>query len=212
MAVDFGCQQNMISSIPGDNISRKAFGALRGHAGLFMECGMLDQQEHSGVISLQNHKTSLDLLFHVRRKLLSRVYHLRIVSRMVPKNGHGSDDHYRLGLKVSGIRRFKHRFSIHGKGHVAGKALADQLILSGLIQQLTENVTIEHLSISWNPESCQWLVSVGPYPGSYVYLIFPPMKQNVKLRKTEANALYDFIEGLGDFLNAGHCFFLNELI
>ncbi len=138
MAVDFGCQQNMISSIPGDNISRKAFGALRGHAGLFMECGMLDQQEHSGVISLQNHKTSLDLLFHVRRKLLSRVYHLRIVSRMVPKNGHGSDDHYRLGLKVSGIRRFKHRFSIHGKGHVAGKALADQLILSGLIQQLTE--------------------------------------------------------------------------
>jgi hypothetical protein len=169
---------------------------------LFVERGMLKHDNQSNIISLEDDRIKLNLLFKTRRKLLSRVYHLNIVSRMVPLTEYSANKPYTLKLRVRGFKKVEWCFSVVGSGIENGRAVADRLLSSGIIARFAGSVDIESLLIDWSPESDSWNISVGPFPGSFVYMSLPPIKYNVKLRKSEVEAIYDFFDTVSDFFDA----------
>lgn len=187
------------SSSPGDGVSQRAYRALHDHAEMFTALGMSAVDRHGDGLTLADDRLLIDLGYRLRRKLLSRIYHLQIkmdITSFIRRQM----SPYQLNLKVHGVARISRYLDATGAGAEEGAKIGGRLLAAGVVEELAKGVDLENLSISWQPEMSNWEVTVEPYPGSYVYTVFPPMTYSVKLKDSEAKAIRNFLVVLSDMM------------
>ena len=59
---------------------------------------------------------------------------------------------------------------------------------------------IEFLKLSFDPVETVWTLRLRPYGGSYVYMMFPPMRYNVVLVREQADLILSVMERVGRLL------------
>ena len=187
---------------PGDGVSQRAYRALQQHAEIFRVSGLHVADQHNGEITLEDGLQKLRLGYRVRRKLLSRIYHLQVKTEVAFSSLRKERRPYRLNLRVRGIVNVSRDFDVVGPGTEEGAKVGGQLITSGIVEELAEGVDLESLQISWSPETSVWEVTIEPYPGSYVYTVFPPMTYSVRLKDSEATAIRTFMALLPEMLES----------
>jgi hypothetical protein len=55
---------------------------------------------------------------------------------------------------------------------------------------------LEFLKIFFDPQEEIWRVQVRPYGGSFIHLLFPPMRYNVMLVKDQAELIFSIMENI----------------
>lgn len=190
------------SSPAGDRASRQAHRALRQHAALFETLGMRTTRELTNSILLEDESLSFVLEYGLHRRLLSRIYNLHAKAEVgcLPP---GSASSYRLTLKTGGLVNASYGLAAAGPGAGEGRRIADRVMASGVLDELARKVDLEKLSIAWSPEAGAWQVSVQPYPGSYIYVLLPPIRYTVRLKEPEVGAIRAFLIELSKVLKQG---------
>ncbi len=183
----------------GDRVARQAQAALRQHAQMFEALGMKATRELENRVFLEDDELSMILEYGLRRRLLSRIYNLRASTEVAsPTSSTGSP--YRPTLKTSGLVNASFGLTATGPAGGEGRAVADRVASSGVLDELAGKVDLENLSIAWVPEAKAWRVVLEPYPGSYIHVLLPPIRYTVRLKEPEVSAIRAFLVALSDIL------------
>ncbi|MBU2602366.1 MAG: hypothetical protein KKA32_09395 [Actinobacteria bacterium] len=198
-------------------MSRRAHRALEQHAAMFEVQGFRRIDGPAGTLVLlaapaTDPPIRLELSYRVRRRLLARVYHLRVRLVRVGLPAVIWADDATSGLsaarsgevapfvvehKVTGVVATSSQLEVKGPGAAFGERLAAGLRRSGALERLRAALDLEEFRIEWAPASGEIRVTVGPYPGSYLYMIIPPVHYTVRLKPAEVEALIVFFEEFG---------------
>lgn len=166
---------------------------------MFEALGMQAIDGNKGETIVKDGQTLFNLGYRLQWKLLARIYHLRVTMEVV-SNVREQPGPYRLDLRTRGVANVVRDFEVSGAETRAGFEMSDRLISSGVVEELASAMDLENLSITWSPETKIWKVALEPYPGSYVYTVFPPMAYAVRLKKSEVMAIRTFMVRLIDIL------------
>lgn len=180
-------------------LSREAHQALLQHAAMFETLGMSPAHESENSILLKDNDLSFSLEYAVQRRLLSRIYTLRLAMEITPASCGGAA-RYRLSLKAGGLARASHTLGATGPAADEGRILADTILASGSLDELAGVVDLEKLFIIWDPGVASWRVVLEPYPGSHIHVLLPAIRYTVRLQEAEVEAMRDFLTSLSGIL------------
>lgn len=151
----------------------------------------------------------LELSYHVKRRLLARVYHLRVclVRDSLP-NAASEIEPFTIEHRVTGFVATSSELEVRGSGEDHGGLMAAGLRDGGAFDRLRTAVDLEEFRVEWTPTRSpsgsavrvrgRLSVTVGPYPGSYIYMILPPVHYAVRLKPEEVAAMVRFFEEIAD--------------
>lgn len=188
-----------MSPANGDHISRQAREALRQHAEMFEALGMRSIRELENSLLLEDEDLSVLLEYGMQRRLLSRIYTLRL-NMEVASDTPSAASPYRLTLKTSGLARASHTLIATGPAAKEARMAADLVMTSGVLDELAKKVDLEKLSISWSPETETWRVVLEPYPGGHIHVLLPTIRYTVRLKEPEVIAIRAFLISLSGVL------------
>lgn len=166
---------------------------------MFRALGMEVARELESGLLLEDDDLSFVLEQILQRRLLSRIYNLRVRMEVAsPASRAGSP--YRLTLKTGGLVSASHGLTATGPAALEGRVVAERVTSSGVLDELAQRVDLENLSIAWSPETGAWHVALDPYPGSYIHVLLPPIKYTVRLKEPEVRSIRVFLLDLSQVL------------
>jgi hypothetical protein len=144
---------------------------------------------------------SFRIRYGVENKFLGKIYVMLLEGKFAGTRGcNGSES---IELRYSGfLKKGTPSFvPVSAKG---GKGKED-----AILRLLNENQTliercwkldIESLKLSFDPADRVWTLLLRPFGGSYIYVMFPPMRYNVILVRDQADLLLSVMEQIARLL------------
>ena len=181
------------------NIDKRAGKLLNYHIELLTNQDLKFTPEGESYYEYQRGKEDyLKIGYHKRKKLLSRTFNLEFKSVI-----HEIELPESFDLKL----QFKGFPKITGAAFTGSKNsrkfecyFQDKQLISAVLKEAGK-VEIAYVHIQYNKVSKKIEVSVCPYAGAYLWVIFPPAFYDMRLKEEEIRAVYYLVEAVTDYIN-----------
>jgi hypothetical protein len=144
--------------------------------------------------------------FHIRydieKKFLGKIYVMVLEGKFVWQEMFNTSE--KIELHYSGFFKKGRPFFIpvpSKKGRDNGNAVLRLLNQEESLIEECGKLDLEFLKIFFDPQEEIWRVQVRPYGGSFIHLLFPPMRYNVTLAKEEASLIFSIMKRVAQLMN-----------
>lgn len=180
------------------NIDKRAAKLLDHHAGLLGASGIPFIKENGNYYLYE--KGSEDYMkmgYSKRKKLLSRTFNLEIQS--IIHNVDFSQD-FQLKLQFKGFPNITGADFKGNKKDRGFESMFQQQDLLDAILKEARKVEIAYIYIQYHKASQKMEIRVCPYAGAFLWIIFPPVFYDMRLKEEEIFSLYKTAKIITDYM------------
>lgn len=176
-----------------NNVTKHAVRALESHMDILINSGENFEKTDDKFYKYfeSGCQDYMKVSYNLVKKIISRTFNMEFVT--VIKNVK-FDNSFLLNLKYSG---FPHTTDVYFQGEKNQKSKEQIEILfndENLKKELLKSVSqvdLSYCKIEYNSISNDIKISICPYAGSYLWVVFPPVFYSLKLSEKEMIALYN---------------------
>ncbi len=185
-------------------LDKKAKESLWNNSQYFI--GLLGEPREEGnrlIFPLKNLPfVGFQIRYDIEKKFLGKIYVMVLEGKFVWQKMFNTPE--KIELRYSGFFKKGRPFFIpvrskkgRDNGNVVLRLLNQE---ESLIEECGE-LDLEFLKIFFDPHEEIWKVQVRPYGGSFIHLLFPPMRYNVTLAKEEASLIFSIMKRVAQLMN-----------
>lgn len=185
------------------NIDKRAERLLRYHAGLLMEKGIpMVKENENYYIYDQNKEDYMKMGYSKTKKLLSRTFNLEIKS--VIHDLDFSED-FRLKMQFKGFPNITDAYFKSQKGNRRYEAFfQDPSFMESIVKE-AKKVELAYIYIQYHKASRKMEIRVCPYAGAFLWVIFPPVFYDMRLKEEELSSVYKIAEMMKHYVVHNLC-------
>ncbi|MDO4869979.1 MAG: hypothetical protein Q4A65_06850 [Bacillota bacterium] len=135
--------------------------------------------------------------YNMRKRFISRTFDLVFSTTINDVDFNGSFD---LRLKFTGFPNVKTAYFKAGKGKQKYEKYFNDEKLLATLRKYASIVDIGYIVIEYNEPAGRLKIKVCPYPGAYLWIIFPPVFYKIPLKDGEMEALWNATMELRKFV------------
>lgn len=147
----------------------------------------MEQAYYHSTVPWGREDDSFRIGYNMRKKFISRTFDL-VFSTTV--NDVNFDEKFELRLKFTGFPDIKTAYFKGGKGQEKYERYFNDEKLLNVLKEYAKIVDIGYILVSYNYAARKLTIKVCPYPGAYLWIIFPPVFYKIPLKREETEALW----------------------
>lgn len=146
--------------------------------------------------------SSFKIRYDIEKKFLGKIYVMVLEAKSVQGKTFGVSE--RIELRYSGFFRKGNPFFITVSTRKANDNKGETLPLLNGDQRLIEECSkldMEFLRLFFDPGKEVWKIEIRPYGGSFIHIMFPPMRYDVILVKEQADLIFSIMKRIAELIN-----------
>jgi len=192
------------NSSVNETLDKKAKNSLWNNSQYFISLLGEPREERNGFIFPLKDLPFSDfkIRYDIEKKFLGRIYVMVLEAKFGrQKKIHASE---RIELRYSGFFKKGRPFFAYVSSKNAGTNGNALLRLLNNDEDLIEKcrkLDIEFLRLFFDSHEEVWKIEVRPYGGSFIHMMFPPMRYNVMLVKEQAELIFSIMKRIAELIN-----------
>ena len=134
--------------------------------------------------------------YKMRKKFLMRTFDFILTTTVNEVEFEGS---FELKLRFTGFPNIQTAYFKGGKGQGKYEQYFNDEKLLNTLKKYAKIVDVGYIIVEYNAASERLTIRVCPYPGAYMWIVFPPVFYKIPLNEEEIAALYDLTMELRRF-------------
>jgi hypothetical protein len=136
--------------------------------------------------------------YNKSKKLLSRTYNLEFIS--VINNIDFTKD-FKVKLQFKGMKQIVGAKFVGSKDQKGYADFFNDEKLLDKVWNMARKIELAYVTIEYKRKTSKLEITVSPYPGAFLWVIFPPVFYDLKLKENEILILFNIIETLTEYVN-----------
>lgn len=175
-----------------NNVTKQALRALESHMNILINSGKdFEKSDDKFYMYFENDcEDYMKVSYNLVKKIISRTFNMEfttIIKNVEFKNS------FALKLKFNG---FPHISDVHFQGEKNQRSREPELLfndekLKKELLKLVSSVDLAYCKIEYQSITNEIKITICPYAGSYLWVVFPPVFYSLRLSEKELNALHD---------------------
>jgi hypothetical protein len=144
-----------------------------------------------------------NIRYDIEKKFLGKIYVMVLEGKFVWQRMFNTSE--KIELRYSGFFKKGRPFFIPVPSKKGGDNGNVVLRLINQEENLIEQcgkLDLEFLKIFFDPQEEIWKVQVRPYGGSFIHILFPPMRYNVMLVKGQAELIFSIMKSIAGLVSS----------
>ena len=126
--------------------------------------------------------------YKMRKRFIMRTFDFILTTTVNEVEFGGS---FELKLKFTGFPNIQTAYFKGGKGKEKYEKYFNDEKLLKTLKKYAQLVDIGYILVEYNERAERLTIKVCPYPGAYMWIMFPPVFYKIPLKEEEVKALYD---------------------
>lgn len=189
-----------------ENIERRAQKLLDYHVAVIDKNGRdwVQNGKHCYIHKWGNNRYGdyVEMTYNKSKKLLSRSFNLELKSHI---HSIEFENDFKIKLQFSGVKEIKSAKFVGKKECQEYLNFFNSESLLNDIRNMAKKVEIAYVIIEYEKVRNNIIITVAPYPGAFLWIVFPPVFYDMKLKREELDVLLDMSYRITNFIDDKVC-------